>query len=134
MTKLLQHIEEMRERLSEVSGNELALVKALGEALNRFDEKLLQDVRRVTADHEARRGAILHELQALASSIGAFPALPEPAPPVLQELEHELSPYVATNGAETPYTGGDWRQAASNIQDELGFHLNGHMNGRVNSH
>jgi hypothetical protein len=123
----------MRERLSEVSGNELALVKALGDALSRFDDKLLQDVRRVTADHEARRGAILHELQALASSIGAFPALPEPAP-ALHELEHELQPYAPANGAETPYTGGDWRQAASNIQDELGLHLNGHMNGRANSH
>ena len=30
MTKLLQHIEEMRVRLSEIAGDEQLLVKALG--------------------------------------------------------------------------------------------------------
>src|SRR5215467_1295703 len=81
MTKMVQIVEEMRARLSQIADSEQALVRALGEALSLVDQKLLQDVRSLTTDHEARRAAILYELQGLASRIGAFPtAQSEPAP------------------------------------------------------
>jgi hypothetical protein len=80
MTKMVQIVEEMSARLSQIADAEAALVRALGEALSRVDHKLLQDVRSITTEHEARRGAILHELQSLATRIGAFPAIRESAP------------------------------------------------------
>ena len=67
MTGLIQQIEEMRTRMNELAAGEQELVRALGEALTRTDQKLLEDVRTAAADHEARRGAILTELQSLAA-------------------------------------------------------------------
>ena len=52
------------------------------------DDKLMQDVRHISAEHETRRRAVLGELQDLATRIGAFPSR-EQAP----ELAH------AQNGA-----------------------------------
>ena len=73
MSKMVQLVEELRERLNTIADGEQKLVSSLREALNRFDQKLLQDVRSITAEHESRRGAILNELQGLASRMGAFP-------------------------------------------------------------
>ena len=70
MTKLLQHIEEMRLRLSEIASDEQQLVQALGDALDRLDQQLLHDVRSIASDHELRREEILGELQGLAGGIG----------------------------------------------------------------
>ena len=64
MSKLVQLVEELRERLSTIADGEQKLVASLREALNRFDQKLLQDVRTITAEHESRRSAILNELWA----------------------------------------------------------------------
>jgi hypothetical protein len=50
------------------------VVEALGDALNRLDQEILQNIRNIAAGHEARRGAILNELQALAGSIGMVPS------------------------------------------------------------
>jgi hypothetical protein len=50
------------------------VVEALGDALIRHDQQLLQDIRNIATGHEARRGAILNELQALAGSIGMVPS------------------------------------------------------------
>ena len=72
MTKLLQHIEEMRVRLSEIAGDEQTLVQALGDALSRLDQQLLHDVRSIATEHEIRREEILGELQGLAIGIGMF--------------------------------------------------------------
>ena len=139
MTKMVQLVEEMRARLTQIADSEQALVRALGEALSLVDQKLLHDVRNLTTEHEARRAAILYELQGLASRIGAFPtAQPEPAPgleyvdPVVaigashtgiaqngtaqNGLTHNG---VAINGNPRPFSRGDWRQAASNIEDGL---------------
>lgn len=126
MTKLHQQIEDMRARLTEIAESDTALVKALGEALARVDEKLLADVRHVTAAHEARRGAIMYELQALASRLCVFPAPQEQATVLEEQEEAYLPSYVPVNGHQEVQSRGDWRQAASNIQDELEFHLNGH--------
>ena len=82
MTKLLQHIEEMRVRLSEIAGDEQTLVQALGDALSRLDQQLLRDVRSIATEHEIRREEILGELQGLAIGIGMFrPPLGAPQEP-----------------------------------------------------
>jgi hypothetical protein len=80
MSKMLQLVEEMHVRLNEISASEQALLRALRDALNRVDDKLMQDVRNITAEHETRRRAVLGELQSLATRLGAFPAPREPAP------------------------------------------------------
>jgi hypothetical protein len=123
MTKLLQHIEDMRARLKEVADNEQALVKALGDALDRLDQALLRDVRQVASAHEARREAILVELHNLATGIGMFRA-PLVGPPV----QEELPSYMPAHDHHQAITPGDWREATRNIEDELDFgpHLNGH--------
>ena len=72
MTKMIQLIEEMDARLSQIADAENELVRALGHALSRVDQRLLQDVRKITTEHESRRGAILHELQGLATRIGFY--------------------------------------------------------------
>jgi len=140
MTKMVQLVEEMRARLTQIADSEQALVRALGEALSLVDQKLLQDVRNLTTEHEARRAAILYELQGLASRIGAFPtAQPEPAPgldyadPTVvaigaahtgiaqNGMAHNSAGYAGAsmNGSPRPFSRGDWRQAASNIEDGL---------------
>ena len=137
MTKMVQLVEEMRARLTQIADSEQALVRALGEALSLVDQKLLHDVRNLTTEHEARRAAILYELQGLASRIGAFPtAQPDPVP----GLDYADPAVVAIgashtgiahngvtqnglpatmNGNPRPFSRGDWRQAASNIEDGL---------------
>jgi hypothetical protein len=135
MTKMVQLVEEMRARLSQIADSEQALVRALGEALSLVDQKLLHDVRNLTTEHEARRAAILYELQGLASRIGAFPtAQSEPAPgldyadPAVAAIgaahngtAHDGAAHggSAVNGSPRPFSRGDWRQAASNIEDGL---------------
>lgn len=123
MTKIVQLIEDMRARLLETANNEQDLIRALNDALKRADHHLLQEVRAVTAEHETRRGAILNELQLLASRIGALPAPRATAGvgvSVGDIVQEEASPrghYIVGRG--------DWRQAASNIDDEIEYHLNG---------
>ena len=120
MTKLLQHIEEMRVRLSEIAGDEQALVQALGDALNRLDNQLLRDVRSIATEHELRREEILGELQGLAGGIGMFrPPLGAPQAP------DELAPLRRANGFQQRIAPGDWRQATSNIENDIDFHVNG---------
>ncbi|MBU1210860.1 MAG: hypothetical protein KJ587_06270 [Alphaproteobacteria bacterium] len=133
------HIEEMHAKLADVSNKESLLIAALGEALSLADKKLLDDVRNLTIEHETRRGLILCELQNLAARIGAFPMSEEREDSIGAQGHLDL-PYYETGEAphdpdeeacridmtamEAP-RGGDWRQAAMNIRDELGFHLNG---------
>lgn len=129
MTKLLQHIEEMRARLKEVADNEQALVKALGDALDRLDQALLRDVRQVTSAHEARREAILDELQSLASGIGMFRGPLRPAP-----AHEELPSYMPAEDTHQAIAPGDWRRATSAIEDELDLDLGPQLNGHAASH
>jgi hypothetical protein len=115
MSKMIQLVEEMRTRLTEIARSEQALVSALGEALSRVDQRLLQDVRLITSEHEVRRSAILLELQSLASRIGAFPREPatvgyaDPAPKTL----------AAANDRPPMFGRGDWRKAAGNVENEF---------------
>jgi hypothetical protein len=144
MTGLIQQIEEMRTRMNELAAGEQELVRALGEALSRTDQKLLEDVRTAAADHEARRGAILTELQSLAARMGALPRPREPY--ALTEATQRAVRPGGADGAlprpEEPYDAltaaaldlpempklarrGDWRQAAANIEDAVNNHLMG---------
>jgi hypothetical protein len=111
MRQLLQHIEEMRVRLSEIASGEQALVQALGDALNRLDQQLLGGVRTIASEHELRREEILGELQGLASGIGI---VRQPlAPPQTPE---ELPRHHRANAVQERIIGPrDWRQALSKM-------------------
>jgi len=118
MSDIINLVEEMRAKLSKITDAEAKLVWALRDALSRVDEKLLQDVRMITTEHEVRRGYSLHELQRLSSRIGTFPTPPripgEDAIPPVRPIASADAMAVA-NG----FRRGDWRQATSNIEDEL---------------
>ena len=113
MARLSEHIEHVRRRLTEITETEEALIRALDEALARIDQKLLCEVRDVAAAHEARRGAILAELEAFAMRIGAFPG-PQDAIGALEE-----APRPTLTAPEPPMRRGDWREAAKNIERDL---------------
>lgn len=117
MSKMIQLVEELRERLSTIADGEQKLVSSLREALSRFDQKLLQDVRSITAEHESRRSAILNELQGLASRMGAFP------PPRDMRLgvngADGAPPSLPANGRLRSVEGGAWREATDKLQTEL---------------
>jgi hypothetical protein len=119
---MLQYVDDMRARLTEVSDTEQALIRALGDALTRVDQKLLADVRDVMMGHEARRVAILAELQTLASRIGAFPAPREPVPS-LEVGGASLPAYAPPSEQQSAPQPGDWRQAVSNIKDGIETHF-----------
>jgi hypothetical protein len=115
MSKLVQLVEELRERLSTIADGEQKLVASLREALNRFDQKLLQDVRTITAEHESRRSAILSELQGLATRMGAFP----PPRETRLSVSGEAPPSLPGNGRLRAVEGGAWREATDKLQSEL---------------
>ena len=117
--QLNQQIDEMRRRLTENAHNEQALLRALSDALGEVDEQLLSEVRQVTAEHEARRIGILSELQVLATRLCVFPkALAND-----QTGAHEQVTAHPLRNGKSRHAPGDWRQAASNIDDELDFYL-----------
>lgn len=128
MKSVLEQIEEMRTRLTQTNTNERSLVRSLGEALNRIDDELLHEVRMVTAQYNARRSAIMEELQNLAATIGTLPNYSHHPMPALEEAPQQsaLPAYEPPSvDNQTRVLGrGDWRQATTNIQDELDFHLN----------
>jgi len=70
---LVEQIEEMRVRMHEQSRSEHELVNALGLALKRADETLLEALRSITVEHELRRENIMKELQALATRLSTRP-------------------------------------------------------------
>jgi len=138
MSKMFQLVDELRQQLHTIGDTEQKLVSSLREALDRFDQKLLHDVRSLTAEHEARRGAILTELQGLASRMGAFPsardarlglgdgpgetaregppALPPNGPP---NGPSNGPPSLSPSGKLRAVPGGAWREATEQLQSEL---------------
>jgi hypothetical protein len=72
-TSLVEQIEEMRVRMHEQSRSEHELVNALGSALKRADDALLEAIRSIAVEHELRRENIMNELQAFASRLGTSP-------------------------------------------------------------
>jgi len=120
LTKLPQHIEEMRERLTQTAAGEHVLVKDLSDSLHALDQQLLQAVRQVAADHQTRRGTILNELRALADSIGNFRS-PDGAAQRVMGTEQATAPRQIDVVYQPVPTAGDWRQATQNlnIDDDL---------------
>jgi hypothetical protein len=56
---------------------------------------------------------------------------PLAAPPAPEELPS----YRRANGFQQRIVApGDWRQATSNIENDVDFHANEHVNGRAPSH
>lgn len=127
MSESENHIEQMHQRLKQMAEREQLLISALNDALSRADRKLLDDVRSVTADHEARRAIIMTELQTLAERIGVFPASDAPLNTIEYAPVGNVVPTAeeAPSESEPPARGGDWRKAAKKITDGLDFHLNG---------
>lgn len=120
MAHLSQKLAEMHRRLAETTQEEQALIRALDAALNHVDDKLLSEIRQVTAHHEARRAMIMGELQQLA---GRLCAIPVSASEPLTAIESDVRPMPInghTNG--TTHAPGNWRIAAQNIQDDLDFY------------
>jgi len=131
MTDAKAHIEAMQRRLEKMAAREEQLVEALDEALSRADRRLLDDVRAITLEHEARRTVILTELQSLATRIGTFPASAKPVETIEYEVAEKTEAETATpdtakttHGAETA-KGGDWRTATRRIAEELNLAVNG---------
>ena len=118
MAHLSQKLAEMHRRLAENAQEEQALVRALNAALNHVDDKLLSEIRQVTAQHEVRRAVIMNELQILASRLCAFPA---PAGEPIAAIDDENF-----NGHHrSTHSPGNWRIAAQNIQDDLDIYSDG---------
>lgn len=133
MTDAKAHIEAMQRRLEKMAAREEQLIEALNDALSRADRKLLDDVRSITLEHEARRTVILTELQSLASRIGAFPISAKPIETIEYDVtdketddEEDTKPPAAKNGASAETAkGGDWRTATRRIAEELSLAVNG---------
>lgn len=124
MTKMIEYVDDLNARLGEVSTTEQTLIRALDQALSSVDRKLLADVRDLTLAHEARRVVILQELQVLASRIGAFPAPREPQA-AIEDGGQVLGAAAPADNSRDAMRVGDWRQAVSNIRDELDDYFNG---------
>ena len=125
MSKMLQVVEELRDRLGSIADQEQQLIASLRDALHRFDQKLLQDVRHIAAEHEGRRSVILNELQGLASRLGVFPAASPTRPSqVNSEVRPELSGPASGNEASLTsrlrtVESGAWQEATNKLQNEL---------------
>jgi hypothetical protein len=117
MTNIIHLVEEMRAKISQITEAEEELVWSLRDTLSRVDEKLLHDVRSIAIEHEARRGRSLHELELLSARIGVFPTGRE-AMRAVENASPTAMQIVPANVADG-FRRGDWRQAASNIEDEL---------------
>jgi hypothetical protein len=122
MSTLVQQIEQMRARMEEIAKSDGRLVQALGEALKRADEKLLNDVVELAEEHEARRSSILEELQALACRLGSFPRQIDQVPSEERAPPRELEsrPAIALNLG--PRGRGDWRDGIL-LDEEINNHL-----------
>jgi hypothetical protein len=75
-------VNQMRRRVNELAKLEGQLVSDLSSKLRQLDELLLQEVRSIAAEHEARRANLLNELQVLATQLnGSFSPTSDPAIP-----------------------------------------------------
>jgi len=122
MSEMIQLVQEMHARLNEIANGEQAFVLALGHALSRVDQQLLQDVRNIAAEHEARRGAILLELESFASRIGALPTLRKPVAGPANN-DPVANPVATTNSRQQHLVQAPWPPVASDMQDEIDLYF-----------
>ena len=121
MTGLPQNIEQMLVRLTENSKTELDIVRALADGIRRVDEQMLREVRNVTMQHDVRREAIFGELQELASRLCTMPS--RSVMTAINKRDYAYTtPAIESSSANG---GGDWRQAAQKIDEELNSIFNG---------
>lgn len=133
MTVLSENVEDLLKRLETNSKSELNLIRALAEAIREVDDQTLRELRTLSLQHELRRESILGELQSFAARMCQLPA--RAVQPQRKTIDH----HAANGAATTPGSvhaaslaasedtevypvnrpGGDWRQAAQNIEDEL---------------
>lgn len=117
MTGLPENIEQMLQRLTENSKSELDVLRALADGIRRVDEQMLREVRQVALQHDVRREAIFGELQELASRLCVLPSRNVMKPlNGHREYVPKVSPQIANAAING---GGDWRQAAQKIDEEL---------------
>jgi hypothetical protein len=126
VTTLAEQIEQMRIRMNQLAAEEYGLVRTLGDALASADRRLLEEVRGVAAAHEARRGAISRELQALAARMCALHRPQEPRAP----LEGPLQAEAARETKRVAHDDGR-AQAPATLQDEIAFHLRIRADGQI---
>ena len=119
MSTLVQQIEQMRARIEEIAKSDGRLVAALADAMKRADEKLLHDVVELAEEHEARRGSVLEELQALACRLGTFPRQLDHVP---SEAPRELEQRQAIPLNLSVRNRGDWRDGIL-LDEEINNHL-----------
>ena len=81
----------MRTKLSQTAEHERSLTQALSDELKRMDQETLRSVRNMSSEHEARRGGILIELEALAANIGTFQPAREQQAAIQRQAEPRLS-------------------------------------------
>ena len=125
MTESLDHIEQMQRRLEQMAAREQVLIQALNEALICADQKLLDEVRSVTVDHETRRTVIQSELLSLAERIGVFP-LSAKTPTTIDYQPGDVPDQkkrAVLRDADASSNGGDWRKATENIAEELDHYV-----------
>ena len=115
MTTLPENIEQMLHRLMDNSKSELEIVRALADGIRNADEQMLREVRNVAFQHDVRREAIFGELQELASRLCVLPSRS------VMTAINKRTPVRAAPAIEGTSTanGGDWRQAAQKIDEEL---------------
>ncbi len=123
-----EHIETLRARVSETSEREQSLMRDLGQAMSLAEENLLRHVREIAAEHGARRERVLGELRELALRMGALPAHHQQPVYPAQEIP-PLDLTDVANGGGSPAIG-DWRRAASFIEDDEGVVQLLHASGR----
>ncbi len=115
MTTLPENIEQMLHRLMDNSKSELEIVRALADGIRNADEQMLREVRNVAFQHDVRREAIFGELQELASRLCVLPSRS------VMTAINKRTPVRAAPAIEgtSAANGGDWRQAAQKIDEEL---------------
>jgi hypothetical protein len=118
MTGLPENIEHILQRLTENSKTELDIVRALADGIRRVDEQMLREVRSVALQHEVRREAIFGELQELASRLCVMPSRNVMTAINNRDYVHKPAA-IGGKGINGLNGGGDWRQAAQKIDEEL---------------
>jgi hypothetical protein len=122
MTDLVQQLEHMRMRMNQQAQHEANLVAELSDALRATDHQLLQDVRTLAAEHEARRATILCELQMLAARLNSLPVREQEGNALPNAPRGMLSSATPTDGPPS-HGGSDWEQRSAHIRDALATHL-----------
>jgi hypothetical protein len=129
MKTLGEQIEEMRLRMNDWAKSEVGLVTTLGHSLTEADNKLLDDVRNLASEHEARRAEILKELQGLASRLGVLPTSREPFAPI-NDAAPLPTPVTRPGQSELARGHSDRRTSLPSMADELTKHLAARTAGR----